>query len=347
MATYYVDTASGNNSNAGTSEGTAWATLLWATMNSGGGDTVYVKNSGVYYETLIHTTTGGGGSSTSPIKVIGYDTTPGDNGRFIIDGVSVSQTWGVLIAGTSHVRIINMEVRNVISHGIYGLTNSNISVQNVYVHDCGGDGFHADDYCFISDSIFEDNTGYGIRIGRYSNVFNCKVLNNGTYGISSNGDWLGNVIFGTLVTGHKTGEIYPTSCYGASVINCTIDGQGNASSSHVGIRTDAGYLQVLNTIIYDCYTGISAGDYYASQGGGNNCYYSNVTDRSGFDTDFYNEGDITSDPLFTDEANGDYTLSSSSPCINAGRDAGGSGMDIGAFQSQDAGTGGGRVILTS
>lgn len=60
-----------------------------------------------------------------------------------------------------------------------------------------------------------------------------------------------------------------------------------------------------------------------------NCWYDCVETISG-------SGDVTSDPLFTDEANHDYTLQSGSPCINAGTDVGlgytGSAPDMGAYE---------------
>jgi len=54
MATYYVDTAVGDDGNLGTSEGAgnAWATIQHAVDNVAADDKVWVKASGTYSEAL-------------------------------------------------------------------------------------------------------------------------------------------------------------------------------------------------------------------------------------------------------------------------------------------------------
>ena len=80
MATYYVDTAVGDDANAGTSEGAgnAWATIDKAMNTVAAGDKVWVKASGTYDENGNIDTAG---SLLSPIEFEGYSSTTGDNGK--------------------------------------------------------------------------------------------------------------------------------------------------------------------------------------------------------------------------------------------------------------------------
>ena len=79
MTTYYVATT-GDNGNAGTSEGAAWADLGYAvTQATANGDVIYVK-AGTY--TLTTSTAGAGGpvntTSNTRLCIDVYTTTPGD-----------------------------------------------------------------------------------------------------------------------------------------------------------------------------------------------------------------------------------------------------------------------------
>ena len=80
MATYYV-TTSGNNGNAGTSEGAAWADPGYAATQLNSGDVVHIK-SGTY--TITTSTPGANGPAHFPsndeLLIQGYETTPGDMG---------------------------------------------------------------------------------------------------------------------------------------------------------------------------------------------------------------------------------------------------------------------------
>ncbi len=84
--TYFVDTAVGNDGNAGTSAGAgnAWATIGHATVTVVAGDTVNVKASGNYNESVACATTSGG--ANTQITFVGYTATVGDNGQVTIDG---------------------------------------------------------------------------------------------------------------------------------------------------------------------------------------------------------------------------------------------------------------------
>ena len=88
MTTYYIDTAVGNDGNAGTSEGSgnAWATIQKGADSGTSGDNFYVKASGTYNEKVDFDTVGATGVVGARRNFIGYTTTPGDNGLVTISG---------------------------------------------------------------------------------------------------------------------------------------------------------------------------------------------------------------------------------------------------------------------
>src|ERR1043166_3462426 len=141
MATYYVDGAVGNDGNAGTSQGSgnAWATIAHALSSISAGNIVYVKASGTYSISsgLNHTVGNFDGPRT---RIIGYTTSPGDNGQATIqltsgdtNAVNLSgtgQTWenfivdansnagrGIYLSGAYGNHIINCSIKNFTSEG--------------------------------------------------------------------------------------------------------------------------------------------------------------------------------------------------------------------------------------
>jgi len=82
MATYYVDDATGNDSNAGTSEGAAWKTISKALSTVAAGDLVNIKNTNDYTITTALAATVSGTVAAGPVVLRGYTSTPGDGGRF-------------------------------------------------------------------------------------------------------------------------------------------------------------------------------------------------------------------------------------------------------------------------
>lgn len=84
MATYYVKAVGGNNGNAGTSEGAAWATLSYASTQVAAGDTVNIKGDADYAEGWTVQTTAG--TAAAPITWRAYNATPGDGGLATVTG---------------------------------------------------------------------------------------------------------------------------------------------------------------------------------------------------------------------------------------------------------------------
>ena len=74
--TYYVDVATGSDSNNGTTESSAFRSISKALSLAKAGSTVWVKAG--QYNTTSHIEIANDGTAEKPIKVIGYKSTPGD-----------------------------------------------------------------------------------------------------------------------------------------------------------------------------------------------------------------------------------------------------------------------------
>jgi hypothetical protein len=136
------------------------------------------------------------------------------------------------------------------------------------------------------------------------------------------------------------------------MINNTVYNCGNSGLEVTDADTG---VVLLNNIFQD--NGNAAGEYNVEWVAGAaeylgyhayNCFYKSGNNLSGLTA---NSTEVTTDPLFTDAANGDFSLGSSSPCKATGFPGqllnGSLGyLDMGAVQRQESGGGGGgqRVI---
>ena len=179
-------------------------------------------------------------------------------------------------------------------------SNAEVVINNNKIHDY-----------YLSSSASITNTCIGIRIQGSAKV-----------------DMLNNVIWDCFDNNGNAGE--DNSCIGVFV------------KSSLNVR-------VLGNIFWNCYVRDNYGGHSGAAGGvsivaplgvvvQNNLYWKNHGDSN---TDIkggaVRSGSVISDPKFTDLANGDYSLASNSPCIDAGppdpqyNDRDGSRNDIGMF----------------
>jgi hypothetical protein len=306
MPTYYVDGAVGNDANAGTSEGAgnAWATIDHAHNNVIAGDTVYVK-AGTYNELVTIDTAG---SSTALISIIGYTTTPGDNGKATIDGTTNCL---VASAGAKNYLYQNIIFTAASSHGVSGSNADVIHFVNCDFTSNGGVGAYLDDSCILLNCTFANNTGYGLLAGNFTSVAGCIAYGNTSGQISGSGyAFYKNVCYspGTLDVVYWAGSYL--------FAGNTIDGENtrNCAASSSALRG-----LVIDNIFYD---GINGFDYNATtldsyHMNGYNLVNSNTTDYNNPPL-FSGYQDVTGAPAFTDEAGDDYTLGEFSPAVGAG-----------------------------
>jgi len=164
--------------------------------------------------------------------------------------------------------------------------------------------------CVVSNNTAKGSYGGGVNIQGSGVVSNCVIYANTE---SSNGygggAWLqGGMLVNSLVHGNtakSAGGVYQT---GGSLVNCTVV-NNEITDSYNGVWQTGG--SILNTAI----SGKAANDATAlySSGGtiANSCALSLTTGT---------DGNVGADPrlTFRDINGGDYTLMSSSPCIDAG-----------------------------
>ncbi len=101
---------------------------------------------------------------------------------------------------------------------------------------------------------------------------------------------------------------------GTTLVNCTV--VDNDKGVNSGYYSDVG---VVNSIIWD-----NTGDEITDGGSSLTVTYSNI-DQDGFLT---GTGNIRQNPVFYDPLNDDYTLSSTSPCIDSGTNVGTPAVDM-------------------
>lgn len=226
MTTYYV-TISGNDSNAGTSEGAAFASLGKATATATtSGDIIYVK-SGTYTLTSSSSNVNGGRSTLSQgVRIEGYGTTPGDQAeRPVIHAGSVIGIT-MLTMGASY-NTIPCAVVNMEFDGNSGSANKGVVVNSQYtanIHkclarNCPGDGFTgtAPIVIFCCSAI---NCGNGFNAFFHAN--NCVAQ-----GCSSGGFVAVSSVAYCRASGCSGIGFDFGGVLGFSAINCTSHGNGS------------------------------------------------------------------------------------------------------------------------
>ncbi|QEC70858.1 hypothetical protein FSB73_03350 [Arachidicoccus ginsenosidivorans] len=160
----------------------------------------------------------------------------------------------------------------------------------------------------IRNCIFENNSATSYGGGMYNGggstptVINCIFTRNTSAGI---GGGINN------------------SESSVHIINCIIWGNHSANGGG-GIYTVGSNPAITNTIIWNNTATKSANGLYNGNAGRPVISYCNIQDQV-----LSGAGNISQDPLFTDPANGDFSLQNFSPCINTGNSAANSsGVDL-------------------
>jgi hypothetical protein len=349
MATYWVETGHG-----GTDSGTEtnpWLTIQQALTAVAQDDHVWVKGGIDYTEAALFVTNGGW---DAPITIEGYTTSTGDGGQFTMDGggsLSSAMLDPSSGAKSSHYIWRNMVITNYASHGFNILGGDYNGFRNCEFTNNGNNGIWADNDCYFVNCKITNNAWSGCE-GGYRDVFiNCEVGGNGYSGVTTNDSNM--LIYNSLIYGNGQelgGDNNCSLADGGWVLNCTIDGENITGSNGVNFASSANHKSIINCIIYDCDVGILnayPARYQPLNVGLNNLLNSNNNDYDGWPTS-EQASDITAAPGFENEAGGDYTLAADSAARNAGADVSGTaspGMDIGAHQSADEASAGGKTVI--
>lgn len=348
MATnYYVDGAVGADINLGTSEGlgNAWATIHYACSNIVAGDTIYVKASATYGETV---TIGVNGAAANPIILEGYTSTPGDGGKITVDGADTRNDGFVSVRDYWVYR--NIIVQDCLDNGWDGAAMDYSTWDNCEANGNNDRGFYVGQRNVFKNCKVTGSGIYGMHFADDCVVVGCEAWDNGTYNYFGRGT--SSMFYNCLSVGASQGGFVLN--FGGLVSNCTVDGK-NATFYGIYFVTGAHVSVAVNNIAYDCVYGIrhQGTGYQSIAVGASNLMYSNTINYQNWPLSAQ-ASDITGvAPGFTDEAGGDYTLAAASGARNVGSDLSGDGtsdgMDVGCFQSEDAGGEGGdsRIILTT
>lgn len=221
ITSYYVNGASGNDANTGTSASAALKTIQAALdkTTEGAGATIYVAG-GTYKERLIWQHSGA--SATEPVTLTNYA-----GGTVILDGVGATndaQDEMILVLSKSHIRINNIRIANNIRPGAFGIhihgTGTDVHVTSCRIYNIGWtadstamptSGNNANplilvgstpaaytEIYFGSNQVYACNPGYSEAMTLAGNVNNFLIENNIVHhnrniGIDMNGhySWTG------------------------------------------------------------------------------------------------------------------------------------------------------------
>jgi len=290
------------------------------------------------------------------VEYVGYTSTLGDNGRFVVDGESSrDHAFDNSDSGPSHTAWINMEVKNCNAQcvDIGGLEA--VFFKNCYFHDSAGGVFSGTDHISADRCVFDTLTGVGIEGDQNVVVTNCTFADcTGSQCIRGEQVTVVGCLFYGGNNNLKAVEFFFDGI--SLVCNNTIVGvEGNASGAIFMSGSGQDNLIAFNNIIVDWDTAFEHGT--TDMTGNltysiyNNLLFSNGTDYTQMPT---GENHVTSDPSFVDSGSDDYSLPSTSPAIGAGVSAfdnsdlpdGSSNQNIGAQQSAVTGGGGTSGLLS-
>lgn len=296
--------------------GGAFNTLARAGRVALAGDRIYAKASASYLETIaapnIHV-----GTSVLPIIWEGYTTTIGDGGRVTINGEGTRTTAMTQPGGVSYITMRNFRSTNHTNKGwACGVAVYPI-FENCEADNNAGGGFDFDESCVCVLCYSHNNTGNGFLSNAWSSYVGCVANNNTINGFSTLDS---TSVIGCVSVGNASYGIKCDMSNGriATVVNCTVDGSGLATAVGIGFIGGTVIAAVcINNIVYDCVTGITSGtdrkNRFTSR---NNVLYNNTSNYgANWTTQF---GEILTNPLFVNEAIGDYNLGAGSPAIDAG-----------------------------
>lgn len=287
MTTWYINADTGNDTTGDGSSGNPWSTLSKAYTSAVDGDTIYCQSATANYtfsnQTLAKTLVIRG---VSPVQ------------RAVFDGASTARVWTI----SKNLTIKNIEFQNITQL----VFNSGIFL------------FAASSTVEFQNCIFRDLIIYGRASARGGMVALSTPCN---ANLTFDSCLLENIT-NTFVAG---GSEYPT-LFGNFQLGYNI----YLDFSHCVIYT--GSATNMNVILFgqhqNAITHVTLTNSIISNQSGATQYYKYVYGTSGnilTTCDFHNitdvpsgTGNITSDPLFYDAANGNFNLRPMSPCIGSG-----------------------------
>lgn len=173
MTDYYVDGAVGNDGNLGTSEGAgnAWATINKACQTMVAGDRTFVKASVVYDESAVFANVGTGRTAATMIQLIGYNTTPGDNGFVQMQSTAGTHCLQDPVSTNSYYRIHNFDFFGALTRNVE--LNSTIEFQNCAFRNSPNEGGLVGSGCQFFACLFQNNAQEGMSASNDATYVGC------------------------------------------------------------------------------------------------------------------------------------------------------------------------------
>ena len=335
MTTYYVMPTVGNDANAGTSPGAAWATVQKALDTAVPGDVVRLCKTGDDVTSAVIDADTNAGAAASPIVFASYNA-PGDmpedgfeirasasiGSLLLFAAASKFTRWeGVRFNANNQATIaLNNIVDSSDSHAfvrcdVFGATGDGVQSRtnglatawkfiDCDVRDNGGAGVvshvnNRGDVVLVGSRI-HGNASHGVNLRRALQMTRCAVYGNGGDGVlAGTSSFSGSTISGCTID-DNAGDGIDISASGVSDVSVVESSIANNGAYGVSTGADAGRLRL----------------WLRNHAHGNTSGAADVS----------LSGTITGDPLYADAGAGDFTPEAGSPLIGAGF----GGHDIGA-----------------
>jgi parallel beta-helix repeat protein len=258
-------------------------------------------------------------------SVVVYNNTLDSNG----DGTAIGEDYGIAFSSCDNVDVYNNTITNQTwgnglevysdSSSEYGSSNY-VNIYKNFIYNCQGTPGRA-----IQISARDGQNAIDTKI--YYNVINktsgyAFLFGHGDSGIPDTVDVFNNVVYGATLGGVTAAADFPL-VFRNNIFS-------NNTGTDIGVSGSTTGLTISNNLYYKT--------------SGNVLSYNSLTYTIQTITDFEATA-VTGDPLFTNAANGDFTLQAGSPAINAGVDVGLThdilgnpivgNLDIGAYESQE------------
>lgn len=237
---FFVDGAVGNDSNAGTAEGSgnAWLTINKAATTAAAGEIVNIKASATY-TVNAQTFTNSGNSTSGPILYRGYTTTPGAN-----DGrptVTSTTSTGAIFSLNAETGICFRHLKFTHSGATRGPAFLATGADSTFISiaDCEFDGCS---YAVLADFV----TNFTFR---HLQVDRCSVLNSTQSGFYVAGE---TTISNTYIKSSTNYGIYKQRLvYPLHVLNCVIRDCAKGLYINCDSGTTNTGIHVFNTAFYN------------------------------------------------------------------------------------------------
>ena len=356
MTTYYISSASGDDSNDGLAENTAWLNIYKGFNTVATGDQVYIKADANYGLTGTANVRHVPNSPSGGISFIGYTNTTGDNGQIAVTGRIA--THFLFTGGNITYEFKNMLFSGAVSQAISipGNNAANMSsrfVNLTFVDNNKGIDKNSSTNLYYK-CLFKDTTGSNASVGIDVNggndlIYGCTFLNLGFASIDLSNSATATMIVNNLFVNNKTVHIINGGIGGAGVVGPII-GNTFVGPSGDGINfrlANAPCWAVINNIFSNFQQPGKAAIIFNNGGPTrtqfyNNAFFGNTIDISGgtLGDIGFNSNDINGlDPQITNSGALDFRIGSNLkasglPYIFNGTNTTGF-FDIGAVQRKE------------